>query len=102
MSGASGFLHRRTFTHHQLETEVEHRHFGTAALDGIDHHGDGVPTHFIAVGADAGQRRDGGGHEFEVVEADEHNIPWNRNPAALAFEQHAKREIVIDAEHGVD
>ena len=41
----------------------------TTTLDRIDHHGNRMPAHLITIGAHAGEGRDGGSHELEIIEA---------------------------------
>ena len=61
-----------------------------------------VPAHFVTIGANAAQRRDGGFHEFKIIEADERDLFRNRDVSTRAFEQRAQSEVVIDAEHRID
>src|SRR6185312_13921464 len=74
----SGALGRGAFADHQLKAEVEHRLLRATALDRVDHHGDGMAAHFIAIGAHAGERWHRRLHVFQVVEADDGEIAGNR------------------------
>ena len=82
---ASCALRRRAFADHQLKAEVDHRLRRAAAFDGVDHHGDGVPAHFIAIGAHAGERGYGGCRELQVVEADNGQISAGRRSAGAGI-----------------
>ena len=84
---ASDVRRHRAFANHQLKAKVDDRLLRATALDRIDHHGDGVAAHFIAIGAHAGERGDRRGGEFQVVEPDNRQIAGNRYLLALAFEQ---------------
>src|SRR6185369_4675093 len=100
-SSSSGLRHR-AFADHELKAQIDDRFRRPAAFDRVDYHGDRVPSHLVAVGAHAGERGDGGGHEFQVIEADNSHFSGNRDLAALTLEQYTERKVVIDAEYRVD
>src|SRR6266567_4006160 len=67
-------LHLRTLPLDPGKTEIEHGLLGTLAFDRLDQHRGSSAAHFITVGPHARQRRHRGGHEFEVVEADDRDL----------------------------
>src|SRR5437899_3073562 len=87
---------------YELETEVDNPLLRPLTRDRGQRHGNRLAADFVAMRADAGDRRERRLHHVEVVEADDADGLRHRDRGTVAFEQNAKHDIVSVAEDAVE
>jgi len=91
----------RTFPRHQLTAQIDAGRLGPLPLRRRRDHLHRALPHLVAGRLDRRERGRAGGGIFDIVVAHDAELPRHPDMPPLAFEQRAKRHVVIVAEHSI-